>query len=267
MAIFEHKGVWRDKGYLDAAWKKIKDLELCVYCKGFAILRPLHGLDEEWDDGSSHFNRYDMVSCCDNCGWWFAQRKLYETVHAECYCDVYCAAGNVFPLASIDGDDSVETARRELLKNWERTKGVVDPRTLEEIVASVFRSLGYHAWATAYSNDGGIDVVLEHAGKKHGVQVKRYKNNIAVEEIRSFAGALLLNGLPSGVFVTTCDYQRGCHTAVEGYEALGMPIELVNGQRFFQALDIKRREPYEKWSELFDGDPQDLPKIGGHTIW
>ena len=230
-------------------------------------LRPVHGQEEEWDKGDSHFSRYDLVFCCDHCGWWFAHRRLYETVHGEGYCTVQGAAGNLFPLAEIDDDDSIETARIELLRNWGRAKGVVDPRKLEEIVAGVFRSFGYHASATAYSNDGGIDVVLEHEGKKHGVQVKRYKSSIVVEEIRSFAGALLLNGLPSGVFVTTSDYQRGCHTAVKGYEELGMPTELVNGQRFFQALELKRREPYEKWTELFDGEPQDLPQIVCATIF
>lgn len=76
---------------------------------------------------------------------------------------------------------------------------------------SIVRANQKSAYATAYSNDGGIDVVLEHEGKKHGVQVKRYKNKISVGEIRAFAGALLLNGLPSGIFVTTSDYQRGCY--------------------------------------------------------
>jgi restriction system protein len=52
----------------------------------------------------------------------------------------------------------------------------------EETVASVFRSLGYDATVTAYSGDGGIDVILHKGEERIGVQVKRYRNSISVEQ-------------------------------------------------------------------------------------
>jgi len=266
MAIFEHKGIWKDRFFLRRALRQVHDKPFCIYCGGFTLLSRIHGSIEEWQEGIKHFSCIDLALCCDQCGWWAARRELTETVEGEMYRTINGAAGNLYPLADIEDQLVIEDARRELLKNWDEAKGIVHPRKLEQIVEGVFRNFGYYACATAYSNDGGIDVVLERAGQKHGVQVKRYKNKIAVQEIRSFAGALLLNGLPSGVFVTTSDYQRGCFSTTERYEALGLRIELINGEDFFQSLDFNKREPYENWTELFsDGNPE-LPELVSEVI-
>ena len=49
-----------------------------------------------------------------------------------------------------------------------------------------FGDLGYRARVTAYSGDDGIDVILDGDDDKAvGVQVKRYKNRIEVDQIRS----------------------------------------------------------------------------------
>lgn len=64
----------------------------------------------------------------------------------------------------------------------------VHPRVLEQIVCSIFKDLGYKARVTAYSADGGVDVILDGANDNTvGVQVKRYKQErrIEAEQIRS----------------------------------------------------------------------------------
>jgi restriction system protein len=69
---------------------------------------------------------------------------------------------------------------------------------------------GYDAVATSYSGDYGIDAVLKRSdGLEIGVQVKRYRSSIVVEQIRSFFGALVLGGYTRGIFVTTSKFQRG----------------------------------------------------------
>ena len=114
------------------------------------------------------------------------------------------------------------------------------------------------ASVTAYSGDGGIDVVLEHDGEPIGVQVKRYRQSVRVEYIRAFAGALVLREIPQGVFVTTSKFQKGCASAVRGYSHRGIEIELVDGQRLFEALGIRRRPQYKEWSEIFADPTTDL---------
>ena len=64
----------------------------------------------------------------------------------------------------------------------------VHPRMFEDMVCSIFKDLGWNARATAYSDDGGIDVILDgRGGATIGVQIKRYKRKrrIEADEIRS----------------------------------------------------------------------------------
>ncbi len=128
-------------------------------------------------------------------------------------------------------------------------------RLLEITVTSVFRDLGYEAEATAYSADGGIDVILRKAnGSTTGVQVKRVRSAIEVEQIRALAGALLLGGHTSGVFVTTSRFRSGAVSAAARLRDLCMPVELIDSVRFLEALKISQRPlyaSYEEWEEVF----------------
>jgi restriction system protein len=122
-------------------------------------------------------------------------------------------------------------------------------------VASVFRDCGFHARVTSYSGDGGLDVILERGDETIGVQVKRYKNTINAEQIRSLAGALLIGGYTRGVFVTTSRYQPGGVRVSELATASGMPIELLDAPRFLGELKIVQRsafaaQDYEKYYEI-----------------
>jgi restriction system protein len=121
----------------------------------------------------------------------------------------------------------------------------IHPRKFEEVVDSVFRSMGYNSFITAYSNDGGIDIVLNETDSTVGVQVKRYKDKIKVEQIRAFAGALLLKGCSKGLYVTTSDFQPGAYKAAEQFTSRTLPNELINADRFYDALKIVRRKEFD----------------------
>ena len=118
----------------------------------------------------------------------------------------------------------------------------INPRLFEEVVASVFKSIGYNVNVTGFSNDGGIDVVLEKTkDDRIGVQVKRYKNKIKVEQIRAFAGALILSEFSKGIFVTTSDFQPAAVKASEIFTAKTLPIQLINANQFYDALKITQK--------------------------
>ena len=113
--------------------------------------------------------------------------------------------------------------------------------------------MGYYNLVTSYHADGGIDVILLGSQDETvGVQVKRSKNSIKVEQIRSLAGALVLEGLTRGLFVTTSRFQRGCKEATDLYSARGLPIELVDSEALFSALRISKREAFLSGEEIQD---------------
>lgn len=188
---------------------------------------------------SNHRDGIKRVETCSACGWWKATdmgdqegiRPQYDTRY------VLGAAASLRELDLQDLTTPLQDVRDFLVVNY-GARLRTHPRLFEECVASVFRSLGYCAVVTAYSGDGGIDAILEKDGKQIGVQVKRYKNSISVEQIRSLAGALVLHGMAEGIFVTTSSFQRGAAALAEAYDLRGHRIELVDAKRFYDALKL-----------------------------
>jgi hypothetical protein len=128
------------------------------------------------------------------------------------------------------------------------------PRLFEDVVCSVFKDLGWKARVTAYSGDDWIDVVLDGPEDRTvGVQVKRYhrERRIEAEQIRSFTGALVLNGYTRGVFVTTSDFRRGARRTADKSAAIGYPIELMNAEQFLEALGIAQINAFNLDGERF----------------
>jgi predicted helicase len=155
-------------------------------------------------------------------------------------------------LDSVDLAVPVAEIRNYLTEKYE-SRFQVHPRLFEEVVASVFKDMGYEASITSYSSDGGIDVILQRGFCKIGVQVKRHKNSIKVEQIRSLAGALVLGNLTRGIFVTTSCFQSGVKETLRKYQVRGYKIDLVDAPRFFSALNITRR-PKQWKADEFDVD-------------
>jgi len=128
--------------------------------------------------------------------------------------------------------------RTYLLAKYD-TRFEIHPQVFEETVAAVFRAVGYDASVTSYSGDGGIDIILTGPNDREiGVQVKRYRRAISAEAIRALTGALVLNDLTRGVFVTTSGFQKGAVGAARLAAARGTPITLIDAPRFFDALRI-----------------------------
>jgi hypothetical protein len=183
-------------------------------------------------------------SICSLCGWWLVT-EIYDGNVEHYYGGFAC-------LRSLDLAD-IETPVSEV-KNYLLARYVsrfdIHPRLFEQTVASIFRDAGYSARLTAYSGDNGIDVFLDGPDDSLiGVQVKRWRGAIKVEQVHSLAGALIVNGCTKGVFVTTSEFQRGAKTNAERFEALvGIPIELVDAGRLYDALRITARRSIPRGS-------------------
>ena len=174
---------------------------------------------------------------CAACGWWIAEdRAVLPAKYWQHWAVTLSSAPVLEELALKDIQTPLAEVRRYLVRKFE-ARASMHPRLFELTVASVFRDLGYVACATAYSNDGGIDVVLEDAlGARIGVQVKRQKNAVEVEQIRAFLGALVLGGYARGVYVSTSRFSRGARKAARRSAELALPMELVDAGGFFDML-------------------------------
>jgi len=157
---------------------------------------------------------------------------------------VFAATACLRQLSLDDLSVPIEDVRAYLAAKYD-ARLQVHPRRFEEVVGSVFTDHGYRARVTAYSGDDGLDVILDRPdGAVVGVQVKRYKDRISVEQIRSLAGALILNGVTRGMFVTTSTFQSGAQHTSARFADRGLPIELVDAPSFLEALHIAQRNRY-----------------------
>lgn len=232
--------------------------EICVFC-GESMKRLKESIGQK--AGGT------ILRACTYCGWWTYWQQtcspVFEPDTRRSRWSLYGAAAQLKNLDEIDMSHGLEEVKRYLIAKYE-ARFDLHPRLFEETVGSVFIDLGFDTEVTAYSADGGIDVILRHSNDiTTGIQVKRVKSAIEVEQIRALAGALMLGGHTQGVFVTTSHFRSGAISTAKRLRHLAMPVELIDATRFLQALRITQRPAYEsyfEWQDLF-GYPPELVTI------
>ena len=110
--------------------------------------------------------------------------------------------------ATITFEEAEEQAWKEIATYLEN----IDPYDLQNLVAALLEAMGYHvSWISPRGKDAGLDIVafVDPLGTKPPrikVQVKRRKDTIGVEELRSFIS--LVNEDDVGIFVTTGGFSK-----------------------------------------------------------
>ena len=108
-------------------------------------------------------------------------------------------------------------------------------RRLEILVTLFFQKTGYEAQRSSVGADGGVDIIIRHAGESQPsgyVQCKALNSVVRVNPIREFFGVMVSDKIPHGFFVTTSDFTAD---AVEF--ARGKPLVLVNGTDLLNDLN------------------------------
>jgi restriction system protein len=226
----------------------------CVYCQ-----HTMHRMNP-FQVESGQIVLLIQMSMCVHCGWW----RVYRVHHGEnprtrdLFESYSAAIGSLKELDVEDISAPLDELRQYLVAKRDAVFRM-HPRSLERLVCGIFQAFGWNARVTAYSGDQGVDVILEDSsGKTVGVEVKRYKSEsrIGAEQIRSLAGALLLNGHTRGMFVATTTFTSGARRTAGRLSSIGHPIELVDAERFFEALGIAHRKQ----------SPLDEEELASHVL-
>src|ERR1035437_4317447 len=93
----------------------------------------------------------------------------------------------------------------------------LDSRQFEELVAEIWRSLGYEAELTARTKDGGRDIIAVRrveASVRFLIECKRYSplNKVGVELVRALYGVRMHEKATKGILATTSTFTRGAKT-------------------------------------------------------
>src|SRR5579864_9513471 len=215
---------------------------LCLAGRDFGTT----GLHARAEERRGLCDDYSQLQGCPKCGWWVSTlltgRAPFKQ-HDDGYLSLYRACGTLRDLDLADISVPIEELRAYLLAKYE-DRFHVHPKKYEDIVGSVFSDFGFRVRVTSYSGDDGIDAIVLDGNDDAtiGIQVKRYRGKITAEQIRSFVGALVLQGLTTGVYVTTSSYQIGAERTVSAAQDLpGVRVSLMDAQRFYNALKITQR--------------------------
>lgn len=246
MPIWTYSDTSPDEATVREAVKSVN--RRCAYCA-----EPLATIERDFKTGDVAGYRTDYeVKCCPVCGWWTKSRVEHgkDAAGAYYFSNTFGAIGVLRNLDLAHDSMPLDEVRAYLSATFE-SRFEIGPARWEALVASVYRGSGYrNVRVTGQANDGGIDIVMEGPSDTLvGVQVKRVRDKVCAEEIRSFAGALLLRGMPSGIFVTTSDYTQNARSTATAASHRGYRIELVNAAAFFDALRFAQRETYRYVNE------------------
>jgi hypothetical protein len=235
----------------------------CLFC-GTRLLRAREDLPFEYRNLEKGRR---IIRACSVCGWWTAGAELTdESKLTRRYANVSILKGlSVSPTRL-----AIEETKNFLMRDPDERFGV-SPKLFEEVVASVYQDFGYEVRVTGRRSDGGIDVILDGPGDVLvGVQVKRWKSKIQAEEIRSLAGALILQGMTKGVFITTSDFTTGARSTASAYHGRGIAVELSNWEEFYDALEISRivgmQNIFDEWHPAALVPLVQLQEIRGGTF-
>jgi restriction system protein len=112
----------------------------------------------------------------------------------------------------------------------------IEPVEFENVVAGLFRGMGYKTQLTPVSGDGGVDieVSIEHVGLCHRwlVQAKRYTANVGVKEVREYCSLRYREQADGVIIVTTAGFTRGAYE-----EAAKHNVKLIEGALLISMLE------------------------------
>lgn len=144
-----------------------------------------------------------------------------------------------------------EAEERAWAEIWDYLQRI-DPYELQRLVAGLLEAMGYHvSWIAPPGKDGGMDVLawtdpLGTRPPRIKTQVKRRRDNIAVDELRSFMA--LLGEDDVGLFVTTGGFTKDAQDEARTQEK--RKITLIDRQRLV-----------ELWIEYMDKIGEDARQL------
>jgi len=226
--------------------------ETCLFCRV-----PLRSVEERCYDtwaftGVSNVEK--SVRMCPWCGWWVAQKCVRSrayigrnlTPDRSAYKSAYGSVGCLAQFDDVDATTPLHEIRAYLARDPE-TRFRLTASQFEQVVGSVFSDFGYLTEVSGRSGDGGVDVVLRDSfDRRIGVQVKRWRQKVKVEQLRALLGALVVGDYTRGIFVTTSSFQRGAPKFVGSAASRGYRLELLDAPHFLESLGLAQELSFER---------------------
>jgi len=168
--------------------------------------------------------------------------------------DLETAAQSAEESLPVEGVASIDEPRASRIERHTRDfvldqlKSSLAPQEFEEFTADLLRAMGYEAHATAYSQDGGVDVIAHRdpLGVEPPlikVQCKQMTTTIGAPDVQQLIGTQSPNEL--SLFVTLGSYSREARSI----ERVRQGLRLIDGE---ELVDLVLRN-YNRLSPVWHG--------------
>lgn len=206
------------------------------------------------------------VQGCTNCGFWYLQGGGMGLAGEEIF---YATLALLKSFRVDDPNVGIAEIARYLSRRVSDVF-VLPPRRFEELVAQVYRDLGYTAILTQTTCDGGYDVILLDQDSSQGddaiiVECKRYAQDrtVSVGLVRQLLGVQLVEGRKRAKLVATTKFSRAAAESAKRLSSgsSGYELELVDLRTF---ADLLRLAYWDKGSSpgLAAGFPRNCTAAG-----
>jgi restriction system protein len=105
----------------------------------------------------------------------------------------------------------------------------------EHLVTNLFNAMGFEAYSTQRSKDGGVDCIAYYkkhvVGGKYVIQAKRWTNTVQVDAVRDLFGAMDHERANKGILITTSKFAPACHKFADG-----KPLQLIDGSNLLALI-------------------------------
>ena len=195
-----------------------------------------------------HISSVSILCLCHVCGWWQIRQEFDMLIEGRPVIAnwAYQYSSTLETIDITKNDVLVNDLRKHLMTRWDDRK-LISAGKAEELVRSILkdhlRCDVFSATANTNAPDGGVDL---HVCSKSGdiiaaVQVKRRitRNVEPVDKVRDFVGALVVNNLKKGIYVTTADSFSGPAKEIStstGLRNHKLELQLVDGHKLFEIL-------------------------------
>lgn len=158
---------------------------------------------------------------------------------------VYIAPIFLLFIATVSGINS--WGKRRLLDKQTGLKSLnnINWESYEYLVEEAYRRKGYKVTNTGKGADGGIDLILEHSGKKFYVQCKHWKVfKVGVKTVRELCGVVAADNVDGGIVITSGHFTQ---EAINWVNSKDVPVKLIEREELLQLIeDVKFQRPIDK---------------------
>lgn len=239
----------------DAYWRLISEAfpEFKAGVRSYSDLRKIAEDDPNSYGGADEVLLYywPYMDACGRCGWWrhwINQGNVGRTSEA---------VGALLEFEINDSRLLISELKSHLAKRFSDIYTISSHR-FEEVIASVYRSLGWTVSLTTQTRDGGVDLFCleKNTGDLCIVECKRYAadRKVGIAFVDRLIGTSFRIGADEAHLVTSSDFSRPAVDAADQATNEGLRLKLVDAHELLRLLRVYSDDSLT---------PRDIRKIFG----